>query len=72
MNPKKTFFANFQAFYSPTVNANTISFRTFELSLIPRPELFSQNFKAVTVGSDGTEKEFKVNKNDFYHGYVKG
>ncbi|XP_046854378.1 ADAM 17-like protease [Xenia sp. Carnegie-2017] len=46
--------------------------RTFELSLIPRPELFSQNFEAVTVGSDGTEKEFKVNKNDFYHGYVKG
>lgn len=39
---------------------------------MPKPELFSEHFKAVTVDENGTETEFMVNKNDFYRGYVIG
>ena len=47
-------------------------YRTFELSLFPKPELFSPRFQAVIVDENGTETEFVVNKNDFYRGFVKG
>ena len=46
--------------------------RTFELSLVSKPELFSKEFQAVTVDENGTETAFMVNKNDFYHGFVRG
>ncbi|XP_028406064.1 ADAM 17-like protease [Dendronephthya gigantea] len=46
--------------------------RTFHLSLVPKPELFSDRFQAVVVDEKGVQTEFAVNKKDFYRGFVKG
>ena len=40
--------------------------------MVSKPELFSNGFRAITVDKSGNEKEFAVNKDDFYHGFVKG
>ena len=40
--------------------------------MVPKPQLFSDHFQAVVVDENGVEKEFAVNKDDFYQGFVKG
>ena len=39
---------------------------------MPKPELFSSSFEAVTVDSEGNEKKFDFDQSEFYHGYLKG
>ena len=40
--------------------------------MVPKPEIFSNNFRAVTIDSKGNEKSFDFDQHEFYHGYLKG
>ncbi|KAK3755747.1 hypothetical protein QZH41_019973, partial [Actinostola sp. cb2023] len=53
------------------VSFNTLG-RNFLLHLSPNEGLFSENFKAYSIESEGKEEDIFVDKLSFYKGYVEG